>query len=288
MWGNTDFSKLRIEFDAENLHVAVLNANRMVFFESFPSHQHGFYELHYIFGGKGTLICGGKSLPLYPGVLYLNGRNISHEQLTDSADIMMEYSVSFDIQPSGNSKNSFTAGLSGMELWYGEDKNEIDVLFREIERELEEKKPGGVTVIRNLLSAVFIKMLRNFSAEDNSHDTFASLPGDRRKFIMDEAFIYDYRDMTLTSLARILNLSERQTIRDIREYYGMTFTDFRRQSRLSAAARFLAENKLSVPEISEKVGFTGIPYFRRLFRQAYGVTPAEYRKNCLKEQPHLR
>ena len=63
MWGNTDFSKLRIEFDAENLHVAVLNANRMVFFESFPSHQHGFYELHYIFGGKGTLICGGKSLP---------------------------------------------------------------------------------------------------------------------------------------------------------------------------------------------------------------------------------
>lgn len=94
---------------------------------------------------------------------------------------------------------------------------------------------------------------------------------------MDEAFIYDYRDMTLSSLAKTLNISQRHAIRSIRAFYGMTFTQFRNQSRLSAAARLLAEDSMGISEIAEAVGFSGTAYFRKLFSQVYGLSPSAYR-----------
>lgn len=278
MWGDVDFSTLHLEFDLDNIHITVLNANRMVFFESFPSHMHGFYELHYIFGGSGTLICRGNAYPLSANMLYLNGRNVYHEQITDPENIMMEYSVSFDVRSAGGRKSGFMEKLKDMELWIGNDTNDIGLLFREIEKELKERKPGSVYIIRSLCEMIFVKMMRCFQTENKGPEPFGRNLNDRRKFIMDEAFIYDYRDMTLSSLARILNLSERQTIRNIREYYGMNFTDFRTRSRLSAAAKLLVSDKLSVSEIAEQVGFSSLSHFRKLFREAYGVTPSEYRK----------
>ena len=82
----------------DDLQVTVLNANRMEFRESFPKHLHSFYELHYIFAGSGTLLCQGERYPLSAGTLYLNGRNSSHEQLTNPDDPMMEYCVALDIK----------------------------------------------------------------------------------------------------------------------------------------------------------------------------------------------
>lgn len=83
--------------------------------------------------------------------------------------------------------------------------------------------------------------------------------------------------MTLSSLAKSLNISQRHAIRNIRSFYGVTFTQFRNQSRLSAAARLLAEDDLGISEIAEAVGFSSTAYFRKLFSQAYGVSPSEYR-----------
>ena len=91
---------------------------------------------------------------------------------------------------------------------------------------------------------------------------------------MDEAFIYDYRDMTLSSLAKTLNISQRHAIRSIRAFY---VTQFRNQSRLSAATRLLAEDSMGIPEIAEAVGFSSTAYFRKLFSQVYGLSPPAYR-----------
>ena len=274
MWKEIDVAKMNIAFRLDTLSVTVLNANRMEFLESFPNHLHSFYELHYIFGGSGTLICGEQSYPLSAGMLYLNGRNTSHEQLTDPADPMMEYSVAFDVHSIGR-RSAIAQALEEMRLWIGRDDNGIGTLFREIEKELESRRLGDSYLISGLCQIIFVKTLRIFLTENT--------PGwgrdlnDRRRFLMDEAFIYNYRDMTLSSLAKSLNISQRHAIRNIKSFYGVTFTQFRNQSRLSAAARLLAEDDLGISEIAEAVGFSSTAYFRKLFSQAYGVSPSEYR-----------
>lgn len=198
---------------------------------------------------------------------------ISHS-LTNPDDPMMEYSVALDIR-AGGKKSGIGTALADMRLWIGKDENEIGILFREIEKELEGKRFGDIFLISSLFQMIFVKSLRNFFPENT--------PGwgrdlnDRRRFLMDEAFIYDDRDMTLSSLAKTLNISQRHAIRSIRAFCGMTFTQFRNQSRLSAAARLLAEDSMGISEIAEAVGFSSTAYFRRLFSQVYGLSPSAYR-----------
>lgn len=284
MWGDLDFSRLRITIELGNWQITVLNAKRSVFLEPFPNHRHGFFELHYIFGGKGTLICEGGRYPLRERMLYLNGPNVSHEQLTDPVDVMMEYSVSFDLQQKGGKKtrkeiSRLTERLSDVTLWIGEDRTGILGVFQGMEAEIQHKELGYYEVLRNLCELLIIKVIRNFSENAPAEPEIRVLSTeDRRKFIMDEAFIYNYRDMTLSSLAKLLSLSERQTMRNIRQYYGVSFSEYRQSSRINAAARMLqSKGDVDVNAVAEQVGFSSEAHFRKLFKEKFGVTPREYR-----------
>ncbi|MBR4206837.1 MAG: AraC family transcriptional regulator [Clostridia bacterium] len=279
-----DFSGIELQFELENRKVRVLNAKKEVFFESFPNHMHGFFELHYIFGGHGELICLGNRYPLLAGCVYLNGLNVSHEQRTDTEDNMTEYSLAFDLTPSRGriqAADGLAQRLDGMKLWIGEDRRGIGELFRQIERELTAREIGFRDALESLCRLLLIEVIRSFAEPTDQVSRHAGITSDRRKFIMDEAFIYLYRDMTLSSLAALLNLSERQTARDIRSYYGMSFTEFRGRSRLSAAARLLTERPdMTVAEVGEVVGFSSAAHFRKLFAAFSGETPAAYRKRA--------
>ncbi len=289
MWGDIDFSRLQIAFELGDRRITVLNAKRTVFLESFPNHRHGFYELHYIVGGKGWLICEGQRCPLREGMLYLNGPNVSHEQLTDPADVMIEYSMSFDLHRGSKSgkrqrreAGRLTEGLEGMSLWIGEDHTGILGVFQSIEGEIMGKETGYFEVISNLCEMLMLKLIRNFSERAHAEAEPRILSAeDRRKFIMDEAFIYNYRDITLSSLAGLIGLSERQTMRDIRRYYGVSFSEFRQSARINAAARMLQERDGADPgRIAERVGFSSEAHFRGLFRERFGMTPREFCAKC--------
>ena len=284
MWGNLDFSALNIRFSLDGLEIRVLNAKREVFFASFPEHLHGFYELHYVFGGRGELICPGERHPLSEGALYLCGPHLRHEQLTDPRDNLTEYCLSFDILRGGKKSGALTSPLEGMTLWFGEDRRRIGETFRAMEQEITAAETGYVEALASLCRLLLIRMIRCFQGPEGRTDPAVPFPGgteDRRKFIMDEAFIYLFRDMTLSSLASLVNLSERQTLRNVREYYGMSFVEFRARSRLNAAAGILREKpELSVADVAEAVGFSSAAHFRKLFREQYGVSPALWRSQA--------
>lgn len=281
MWGDIDFSKLNISFDLEDVHITILNAKRNAIFGSFPNHMHSFYELHYNVEGEGFLICRNERLPLHDNILYLNGPGVYHEQESLPGRAMVEYSLSFDVQPIGSKKSSLTGKLKNMELWIGSDSCGIGEIFAQIEAEITNKHTGYYQAVCTLIRLLIIRLIRNFDNQGKEPADTHRTTGDRRKFIMDEAFIYNYRSMTLESLAKMLNLSERQTIRNIHEYYSMNFTEFRNNSRMTAAAQLLREQPdMSIPDIAEAVGFSSPTHFRNLFKKYHGMTPSEYRQSA--------
>ena len=289
MKNESAFSGIDLSFVLEGTRVRVLNAKKEVFFESFPNHQHGFYELHYVFGGRGELICLENRYPLGAGTAYLNGPNVSHEQLTDREDNMTEYSLSFDLTPmrgrGAAEPGVLTGRLSGMKLWIGEDAGRIGELFGRMEEEFTVRDTGWIESLESLCRLLLITVVRTLAQTQEKTPQSSALSPDRRKFIMDEAFIYLHRDMTLSSLAALVNLSERQTLRDIRAYYGMSFTEFRCRSRLNAATRLLKERRdMTVAEIGETVGFSSTAHFRRVFLRQYGETPSAFRKRASEER----
>jgi DNA-binding response OmpR family regulator/anti-sigma regulatory factor (Ser/Thr protein kinase) len=77
-------------------------------------------------------------------------------------------------------------------------------------------------------------------------------------------------------LSKIVGLSRTHLYRKIREITNQSPVEFIRNLRLEKAARLLKENKFYVSEVAYMAGFTEMSYFRKIFKEFYGVTPSDY------------
>ncbi len=84
--------------------------------------------------------------------------------------------------------------------------------------------------------------------------------------------------MTLESLSHRLGYSEFYVSRKFREISGMQFRDYLRNRKLAFALRDLRDTDRSILEIAVDFGFSSHEAFTRAFREAYGITPSDYRK----------
>lgn len=63
-----------------------------------------------------------------------------------------------------------------------------------------------------------------------------------------------------------------------KEEYGTTVLSYINKLKIKAAKSYIREQKLSVTEISDKVGFGSIHYFCRMFKKQTGMSPKDYQK----------
>ncbi len=87
------------------------------------------------------------------------------------------------------------------------------------------------------------------------------------------------RKLYLEELADYLHLSKRQTERIIKKVFNTSFNELLNKKRLTIAKFMLKNTLLTVDEISEQLGFADKSYFYRKFKEAFSVTPSQYRKN---------
>ena len=85
------------------------------------------------------------------------------------------------------------------------------------------------------------------------------------------------QEISLHRLAALVSLSESFLSRTFKKEVGVTITQFISQLRCTQAAELLAENRLSIQEISAYVGYIDNNYFVKVFKKQYGMTPSEYR-----------
>ena len=88
----------------------------------------------------------------------------------------------------------------------------------------------------------------------------------------------NYRPASLTFLASQLGLSVSALSKIIKKYTGFTFKELLQIKRLSRATYLLSETSLPVTDIIYAVGYDNTSYFHRIFREKYGMSPFEYRK----------
>ena len=93
--------------------------------------------------------------------------------------------------------------------------------------------------------------------------------------------IKNYNDeaLTLRALSKKLGYSQFHTTRKFKEISGMQLRDYLRNRKLAFALKEIRDSKKTILDIAFDYGFSSNEAFTRAFKNAYGVTPNEYRKN---------
>jgi transcriptional regulator GlxA family with amidase domain len=84
--------------------------------------------------------------------------------------------------------------------------------------------------------------------------------------------------LAVEDICRAAHVSKFHFCRLFKERMGVTVMEYVLTTRLLHAKQLLRTTSLSVGEISERCGFSGISYFSRIFREAEGLSPLNYRK----------
>lgn len=263
----------------------MVSTGRMV--RSIPAHAHGrgCYEIHYIRHGSGTVVIDGVPRRVGQNTLYTTGPSILHEQIPDQSDPMVESCIYLRVFPDFEKmeRASFLTPFLEQAFWMGQDTQQVLPLFDTIFQELEQKKPGYRPLLSALFQQLIVCIARNYlepeayqpvpenGFEDASGDSSLSL-------IVEEAFLYEYRTITLERLARRIHLSPRQTERLIRQYYNSTFLKKRTEARIGAASVLLKTTELPVGEIAEMTGYSSSEHFSYAFKTYTGMSAREFRR----------
>ena len=83
---------------------------------------------------------------------------------------------------------------------------------------------------------------------------------------------------TLKSVSEKLHLSEKQTERMIKSFFGRSFGEQVSYMRMTRAKELLETTDMKVNAISSAVGYSVTRSFFGAFKKTYGMTPNEYRK----------
>ena len=86
------------------------------------------------------------------------------------------------------------------------------------------------------------------------------------------------RPIRVRDVADAAGVCERECFRCFTQSLDVTPTEYLTRHRVDAAARLLRESSMSAAEIAAACGFSDASYFGKVFRRAFGCTPAQYRR----------
>ena len=85
-------------------------------------------------------------------------------------------------------------------------------------------------------------------------------------------------DLNAISLAPMMQMTRHQLTAKVRSLTGLSANNFITRVRLDRASQLLRSSELNVSEIAWDCGFQDLSYFGRVFKEVYGQTPTNYRK----------
>jgi len=83
-------------------------------------------------------------------------------------------------------------------------------------------------------------------------------------------------DLSIEKLSADLNMSRSQMYRKVKALTDLSPVEFVRTIKIKRAAQLIRKRSHNISEIAYMVGFSDINYFRRCFKQIFGMTPSKY------------
>lgn len=147
------------------------------------------------------------------------------------------------------------------------------------------------------LEMLTLKISKIIEKQKNKHSTFKKKidisPSEIEVMTMDEKFVkkaisivetnMDNTEFLVEDLCREMAMSRVYFYKKILALTDKSPSEFIRFIRLKRAATLLEKSQMFVNEVAFQVGFNDPKYFRKYFKEEFGLTPNEYKKRFTKE-----
>ncbi len=163
----------------------------------------------------------------------------------------------------------------GLEIIHIENPEQVEDYRRRINRAISQ--PGGQNdlEVNRILTNALTDLL---AVRNGSPDTVEKCPA-----WVTEAAAYiaaHYKEpLSIADVAEHFFLSTDHFTRRFKKYTGRTPKEYLTLCRVDEAALLLRGTLLSMVDIASRTGFTSQSRFAEVFRQVYGLSPTDYRKN---------
>lgn len=257
-------------------------------------HNHIAFEFVYILEGSCATSTDTESHKLSAGQFSLTGPGVYHDQ--NSSDEIKKISFSIEHTRQHTKQNYFPEQedeqvlkvLNSIELFVGTDDGTIIGLIHEIQEELSSKRFGYYSALQSLLSEMIIALIRNISGDTSqTYDTPKRLSYDSRSTAIEKFFDHNYnKKVSISDLSKQLFISNRQTVRILREKYNMSFKQKVIEKRIEISKTLLKSTRMPIKQIAFHIGYE-TANFSAMFKQKTGLSPKQYRQHNIDSNPRV-
>ena len=241
-------------------------------------HRHNFYQLIYVVSGRGFVSTGNRNCPIGKNDTVLIPPETLHVPYT--LGTMTTYEFKFDVS------SEFLRGIfpCGKLLLYSTDPESSSLIARAA-TEARLRRICSEQYISHLIAEIMISLYRN----NISHsDGCGGKPLPPAEGSVDDSFanaVKKYIDGNLCeklearTIARKFYVSQSYLYKYFVSAYGIPPMKYINNLRIEHAKKLLQTTELSITEVAEAVGFTGLHYFSRYFSNKEHISPAKYRSS---------
>ena len=252
---------------------------------------HDFPEIYYVEQGKSTTVIDGIPTVLEAGSMVIYAPNSMHGDVagkvpggiveiisfeTDSSALKSLYNRPFKLSPRLREKFE-TLNAKGRAIFAtpeaGKDRQGLFPSGAADPRELQQ--------LKNLLELFLLDLLH--SPEKSKGDSIGSNQEQFYRQQMDALTTYLMdnlgQNLSLAQMETAMGLSESSLRRLVRKYKGCGPVAYFQELKIQEAKRLIRDSSLNMTEISERLNFSSLHYFSRVFREKNGISPTDYAKD---------
>lgn len=247
-------------------------------------HYHDAYEIYYLVSGERRYFIKDRTYHVITGDLVLINPNELHKTNETGAPFHERIVLNF--------KKEFLKGWDNADTFLSVFNHGVNIvrldplqqgrihgLLLKIISECDNRLDGFIDYCKTLLTELLIEVFRYRQRtprliQDQVNET-------SEKIFEVVRYLNEHyeEELTLQTIKELFFISPYHFSRTFKKIIGFNFIDYLNNIRTRAAQKLLKESKLSVTEISEKVGFENLTHFGRVFKKITGVSPSNYRKS---------
>jgi len=267
-----------------------------------PVHWHDNLEIIYLLNGSAEILLDGQTFHLVTGDLIVIDSGRIHESHCEKSymQIVIRISENF-IRSLMGGRRDFRIVCSRYDLTHETLASYMEIrhLFRELVPLYIQQPRGYQIKSRSLVLDVLYHLISDFTVPDTASPsvpehagsgspaagTAGSFPetdrAQRRVWEIARYISDHYREpLTLDTIAGHFGLSPEYFSRMFRKTFGIPYTQHLQHVRIAHIHHDLCTTDDPVMAIAERHGFTNYKLFLRMFRETYGNTPREIRRQA--------